>query len=70
MEPYSIFLGALLVIREYQNWRDRKDLMDRIMCKNWSEYKDKTSPRSPKRGQPTFMTDEDFYKQEKEGKKC
>lgn len=70
MDKYiCIFLGALLIIREYQNWKDRKDLMDRIMCKDWPQFKKHTEARIAHRGLPGRMTDEEMFHAEKERNK-
>jgi len=40
MENLTIcFLGGLLVVREWQNWKDRRELLDRIMCVDYRECK-------------------------------
>jgi len=62
-----IILCALLIIREYQHCKIIKDLMDRIMCKDWKEYKQQTKPRVAPRGFPAFMSDEKMAEIEKNG---
>jgi hypothetical protein len=36
----SIFLG----VREYLHFKERKDMLDRLMSRNFTEYKDNASP--------------------------
>lgn len=55
-----IILCVLLIIREYQHWKIVKDLMDRIMCKDWKEYIKQTKPRVAPQGLPIDMTDEEM----------
>lgn len=58
-----IILAVLLVAREWQNWRDRRDLLDRIMCVDYREFK-----RGERKGPPpqiVSMTDEEMAKAEK-----
>lgn len=55
----AAILGAILAVREWQNWKDRKDLLDRIFSADFKEYKRLTSPpRSP--GANVRMSDEDL----------
>ena len=66
MEHFTlILLSALLIVREYQNWRERKDLMDRIMAANWPEYKRMTQFRRAPSG-TVNMSDEELAKAERE----
>lgn len=51
-------LGTVLILREWQNWRDRRDLMDRIMSADFKEYKRYTKPADPKPEYPVNMTEE------------
>ena len=65
MDIYTcILLGALLVIREYQHRKTESELMDRIMCKDWKEYKKHTKSRVAPRGLASCMTDEEMAAQE------
>lgn len=56
----TIILAGILILREWQNWKDRKDLLDRIMCVDYQEYqalnKPKKTPPS-RRVFPGRMTD-------------
>jgi hypothetical protein len=60
-----IFLAALLVVREWQHQRDRRDLLDRIMCADYREFKRyEKKPAAPAGN--VYMTDEQLAKAEKE----
>jgi hypothetical protein len=68
MEKFTlILLAALLIVREFQNWREKKDLMDRIMAASFIEYKRFTRPR-PAPGGPVNLTDAEMAKAEQERK--
>jgi len=51
-----------LILREWQNWKDRKDLLDRMMSAGFQEYKTLTNPKKPppRRVFPGNMTDEEM----------
>ncbi len=34
-----IILAALLVLREWQNRSERRELLDRVMCRDFQEYR-------------------------------
>lgn len=64
----TLILAGVLVVREYQNWRDRKDLLDRIMCVDYREFKQKAhSPRPP--GGNVRMSDEEMAAEERKAEK-
>jgi len=42
MEYIIAGLFILLVVREYLSFKERKDMLDRLMSKNFQEYKDNT----------------------------
>lgn len=62
-------LGGLLVLREWQNWRDRRDLLDRIMSADFHDYKRFTAPRRHT-GEPAGMSDAELAEAEKKQIKC
>lgn len=53
--------------REEQNRLERKDLLDRIMSRNFTEYKEHTS--EPVKYEPVTLTEEDEYFREVEEQK-
>lgn len=53
--------------REEQNRLERKDLLDRIMSRNFMEYKEHTS--EPIKYEPVTVTEEDEYLREVEEQK-
>jgi hypothetical protein len=60
----------VFIAREWQNWRDRKDLLDRIMSVDYREYKTIIKPNRPPSAN-VRMGDEELARQEQErGKKC
>lgn len=61
----NIILGAILIMREYQNWKDRRDLMDRIMSADFREYKRSEPGRNMPSGKGR-MSDEEMAKAELE----
>lgn len=66
MEKFTIIiLAGVLIMREYQNWRDRRDLLDRIMCADYREYKRSEPGRSAPTGKGR-MSDEEMAKAELE----
>jgi hypothetical protein len=58
-------LLALLVIREYQNRAERRDLLDRIMCIDFREYKRYNKDGKVIAEFPGKMTDEQLAEAEK-----
>jgi hypothetical protein len=61
-----ILLGTLFIMREWMNWRDRRDLMDRLMCRDFQEYKRAAFRRSgPADGKNVNMTDEEMAEEER-----
>lgn len=59
----TIILAAILVVREWQNWKDRKDLLDRIMCANYQEFQLLKSSKKISPGRKVFpgrMSDEEM----------
>ncbi|WP_057766706.1 hypothetical protein [Cytobacillus praedii] len=69
---YLLFAIILLLIvfiykREEQMKEERKDLMDRIMSKDFVEYKETTS--DPVKYSPVTVTEEDEYWREVEDNK-
>lgn len=59
----TLILAGILILREWQNWRDRKDLLDRIMCVDYQEYQTLRKPKKTPPAQPVFpgrMTDEEM----------
>lgn len=44
MEFIIAGLILLLGLREYLSYRERRDMVDRLMSKNFQEYKDNTKP--------------------------
>ena len=61
----TIILAIVLVAREYQNWRDRRDLLDRIMCVDYREFKKFEKPARPSAGN-VVMSDEQLAEAEKQ----
>jgi len=60
----------LMAMREWQNWRDRKDLLDRIMSADYREYKRHVVPAAaPLRRGNVRMTDEELATAEEEERK-
>ena len=52
-----IFLCGFILAREWMAWRDRKDLLDRIMCRDYEEYK-RLNRKVILRKYPANMSDE------------
>jgi hypothetical protein len=72
MELYLMFaIVCVLLVYIHQmdklNKEERKDLLDRIMAKNYVEYKEQTS--EPVKYEPVVVTEEDEYWRELEEKK-
>jgi hypothetical protein len=44
MEVAIIILTVLLLLREYESYKERQKLLDRIMSKTYSEFKDVETP--------------------------
>lgn len=45
MEYFVItILSALLGVREYLHYKERKDMLDRLMARSFTEYKDNDKP--------------------------
>lgn len=65
----AIILAGVLLLREWQNWKDRKDLLDRIMSADYKDYKRFTRAPDIVREYPTSMTDEEMAAAEAEQKK-
>ena len=53
----ALVLAGVLCFREWQNWKDRKDLLDRIMCADYQQYKRLTAGKPPAPEFPARMTD-------------
>jgi hypothetical protein len=72
MELYLMFaIVCVLLVYIHQmerlNKEERKDLLDRIMAKNYVEYKEQTS--EPVKYEPVVVTEEDEYWRELEERK-
>jgi membrane protein implicated in regulation of membrane protease activity len=72
MELYLMFatVCALLVFlhqKEQQHKEERKDLLDRIMARDYVEYKEQTT--EPVKYEPVTVTEEDEYWREIEERK-
>jgi hypothetical protein len=72
MELYLMFaiVCVLLVYihqMEKQNKEERKDLLDRIMARNYVEYKEQTA--EPVKYEPVTVTEQDEYWMELQEKK-
>lgn len=39
-----IVLSTLLALREFLSYKERKDMLDRLMAKSFTEYKDNDKP--------------------------
>lgn len=39
-----IILSGFLALREYLHFKERKDMLDRLMSRSFTEYKDNTNP--------------------------
>ncbi len=50
-------LCALIVVREWQNYKDRRDLMDRLMSADFKEYKRFNSKPAARAVFPPGMND-------------
>lgn len=57
-----ITLSAVLIVREYQSYMERRELLDRIMCADYREFK--RSERKPVEPNNVNMTDADLKKAE------
>ena len=64
-----IILAGTLIVREWQNWKDRRDLLDRIMSVDYREYKHYSKPPAAQRAN-VRMSDEEMAKAESEKNKC
>lgn len=65
----AILLAGVLLLREWQNSKDRRDLLDRIMSADFKDYKKFTRAPGIVREYPTRMDDEQLAAAEAEQKK-
>lgn len=52
-----IFLGGVFLVREWMNAQEKRDLMDRLMCRDFQEYK-RWAANKRKPAAPVNMSDE------------
>lgn len=66
---FAIIIGLLLFIykREEQTKKERADLLDRIMSKDFVEYKEQTE--EPVQYEPVVLSEQDEYYREIEDRK-
>ena len=52
-----IFFAVFILLREWMCWQDRRDLLNRIMCRDYEEYK-RLNRKVVIRKYPSNMSDE------------
>lgn len=56
---WNIVILAIWIIREVQNFQEKKDLMNRVMSRDYATYAKFEKPKpKPKQEYPGYMTDE------------
>ena len=65
MEIILISILVLVVaVQEWRHEREKRDLWNRLMAKDFREYSVLTKPKKTQQGLPGYMTEEEMYEEE------